>query len=70
MAAFDEEWVKRYHRRWWQKVIDLPLDLLATVLEWSHEGSALHRTVGDHLDSPPTRVVPTGPAREDHTDGE
>jgi hypothetical protein len=65
MAAFDEEWVKRYQRRWWQKVIDLPLDLLATLLEWSHEGSGLHRTVGKHLDEPPTRVVPPRTVGED-----
>jgi hypothetical protein len=70
MAAFDEEWVKRYQRRWWQKVIDLPLDLLATVLEWSHKGSALHQAIGNHLDEPPTRVGPSEKPGEDRTNSE
>ena len=42
MAAFGEEWQKRYRRPWWKKVIDVPLDLLAWVLEASNEGSWVH----------------------------
>jgi hypothetical protein len=64
MAVFGEEWQKRYRRRWWQKVIDVPLDLLALLLEWSGEDSWVHRTIGKHLDKPPERIVPSGKEEE------
>jgi hypothetical protein len=31
--AFGEQWEQRYRRRWWQKVIDGPLDVLAFLLQ-------------------------------------
>ena len=31
-GAFGEEWQKRYRRQWWQKVIDVPLDVVAFLL--------------------------------------
>jgi tetratricopeptide (TPR) repeat protein len=57
MAVFGEEWQKRYRRRWWQKVIDVPLDLLALLLEWSGEDSWVHRTIGKHLDKPKKKAA-------------
>jgi len=57
VAALSEEWKKRYRRRWWQKVIDVPLNLLASYWERSSEVSWLHRTIGKQLDKPPVSVV-------------
>lgn len=33
MAPFGREWQKRFERSWWQKIIDVPLDALAFLLE-------------------------------------
>ena len=51
MAGFGEDWPKRYHRTWWQKSNDVPLDVLAFLVEPNYEDSLLHRTVREHLGS-------------------
>jgi hypothetical protein len=67
-SAIGWDWLWQYSvksgRRWWQKVIDVPLDLLALLLEWSGEDSWVHRTIGKHLDKPPERIVPSGKEEE------